>query len=92
MTKRDPRYDKVRKLIELEVLTTFREIFEFVPKSVVARDLCMNSARFTKLMYHVDRFILKDLFSIAHLIGISEQRILRLVMDQFDKDRPGYQN
>ena len=57
-------------------------MFDTLPKSVVARDLGMNNARFTRLMDNVDQFSLKELFIIASFLEVEETVILNLVLQQ----------
>jgi len=57
-------------------------MFDTLPKSVVARDLGMNNARFTRLMDNVDQFSLKELFIIASFLEVDEMIILNLVLQQ----------
>ena len=57
-------------------------MFDTLPKSVVARDLGMNNARFTRLMDNVDQFSLKELFIIASFLEVDEMVVLNLVLQQ----------
>lgn len=86
MTK-DKRYVTVKNLISGGYITSFGEIFDTIPKSVIYKDLGMNSIRFRSLMENVDEFLVRDLFRIAGLIGIDEKTILELMLNQFLKDR-----
>ncbi len=82
MMAKDRRYTTVRNLISAGYIKTFREMFDTIPKSVVARDLGMNNARFTRLMDNVDQFSLKELFIIASFLEVEEMVILNLVLQQ----------
>jgi len=76
---KDKRYTTIKNLISGGYIKSFEEIFDTLPKSVLYKDLGMNSARFAKLLRHPDLFILKDVFRIATLIGVDEKAILDLV-------------
>ena len=43
----------------------FQDIFDTLPKSVVARDLGMSNTRFTKLKGNVDLYSLRELSRLA---------------------------
>ncbi|HVU58524.1 MAG TPA: hypothetical protein VHD83_25860 [Puia sp.] len=87
--ERDPRYKTAKILITSGHIKAFREIFdlEVIPKSVVARDLGLNNVRFTQLMFNVEKFTYKDTFLIAALIGIDEQTITSLIIEQYLLDK-----
>ena len=80
---KDKRYTTVKNLISGGYIKSFQEIFETIPKSVVYKDLGMNSVRFNDLLQNVDRFILRDIFRIAVLIEVDEKIILDLVYAQY---------
>jgi hypothetical protein len=82
MMAKDRRYGTVKNLITGGFIKSFGEIFDILPKSVVARDLGMNNVRFSKLIANVDLFTLKDLFHFATLLEIEELVLLNLVHQQ----------
>ena len=83
----DKRYQIVKKLLTAGYLHSFREIFDVIPKSVMAADLGTNNERFTKLMYRVQDFALSDMLRIAQLLDVDEKQIILLIYDQYQKDR-----
>lgn len=66
---------------------SFREIFEHVPKSVVARDLGMNNMRFTRLINHVEQFVVDDLFRFAAFLEMDNMILLEMVNRQYWADK-----
>lgn len=84
---KDKRYNTVKNLISGGYIKSFHEIFDTLPKSVLYKDLGMNSARFNKLLNNVEGFILKDIFHIAALIGIDEKIILDLIYAQYNQSK-----
>ena len=84
---KDKRYTTVKNLISGGFINSFPEIFDTIPKSVVYKDLGMNSTRFTSLLNNVDLFILKDIFRIANLIEIDEKIILDLIYAHYTQTR-----
>lgn len=83
---KDRRYNTVKNLITGGYIKTFIEIFDTIPKSVVAHDLGFNSVRMTNLMNNVDRFILKDVIKLASLIEVDAMEILKLIYSQYVLD------
>jgi hypothetical protein len=86
---KDRRYITVKNLISAGYIKTFREIFDTVPKSVIAADLGFNNDRINNLMANVDRFIVKDLFKLASLIEVEEIEIMKLICNQHTVDKKG---
>jgi hypothetical protein len=68
-------------------IKTLNDIFEFVPKTVVANDLGKKVDRFTALINKVERFTLEDLFRIAKLCDLEESQILQLVMKDYSMQK-----
>ena len=64
-------------------IQSFNDIFGFIPKTIVATDIGKKVDRFNKLMMHVDRFTLKDLFLIGTLCDLDESQMLRLVEKEY---------
>jgi hypothetical protein len=80
---KDKRYSTVKKLIVSDQLNSFPEIFDIIPKSVVAKDLGMNNMRFSRLMNDVGRFMLKDLHRLADFIEVEGAILVMLADKQF---------
>ena len=82
---KDRRYITVKNLIESGYIKSFMEIFDTLPKSVVARDLGMNNRRFTRLMNNVGQFSIIDLLIFASLLEVDKIVFLKLVLQQHDR-------
>lgn len=82
MTK-DRRYTIVKNLISSGHIKSFNDIFDIIPRSVIARDLGMNYMRFTKLMNNLDLFVIKDVFQLAVFLEIDEMILLNLIYQQY---------
>lgn len=80
---KDRRYNTVKNLILGGYIKTLIEIFDTLPKSVVAKDLGISLDRFTKMINDVERFSVRNLFRIAALLEVDEKSILNLVYNQF---------
>jgi hypothetical protein len=69
----------------------FRDLFHFIPKTIVARDLGINNVRFSRLIDSVKRFSLIDLIRLATLMEIDPPTLMRLVLDQYAADKSSAQ-
>ena len=86
---KDKRYTTINKLINANCIHSFREIFDTLPKSIVARDLGMNNLRFSRLIHNVDQLFLSDIFRIAALLEIKEELMIEMVYAQYVADKKG---
>jgi len=77
----DKRYIIARDIISAGKISSFHRIFEIVPKSVVYKDMGMNYNRFNKLLGSTDLFTLRELTTIAKLIGVDARVIIDLAYD-----------
>ena len=84
---KDKRYTTVKNLISGGYINAFQEIFDTLPKSVVARDLGMNNTRFTKLKDNVDLFSLRELFRFASYLEVDDMVLVNLVYQQFKTNK-----
>ena len=89
MIKRDHRYDLIKPMIESGKIESFNDIFKYIPKTVVAKDLGKKVDRFNALMSRVEQFMLEDLFIVAGFFEIEEDEIVRLVMIDYKKNKRG---
>ena len=81
--EKDDRYKAVKRLIEKGDITEFNEMFTYIPKTVVARDLGAAPARFSEKMNLIEKFTLQDMFSIAKLLEVESIAVLRLADNQY---------
>jgi hypothetical protein len=64
-------------------IKTLNDIFEFLPKTIVANDLGKKVDRFTALINKVERFTLEDLFRIADYCDLEYSQIIQLVLEDY---------
>lgn len=78
----DPRYDAVRVLIETGHIKSFPDIFQYIPKTNVYKDLGVNFNRFSRAI--IDPSILKlgELKEIAELFGIDPKKMIDMAYEQ----------
>jgi 3-dehydroquinate dehydratase len=67
---KDPRFKLVNIMIKHGGIKSFKEIFDQIPKSVVAKALHMNNNRMTRLIVNPGGFTFEDIAMIAKLIGV----------------------
>lgn len=70
MAKKDPRYKTVKILIQGKFIKNFRQIFDHIPKSVVAAALHTNNNRMTGLINEPADLRVGEMCKIAKLIGV----------------------
>ncbi len=85
--ERDPRYDLIRPMITEGKIISFTDIFKYIPKTIVARDLGKKVDRFTDLMNRVEKFTLEELFQIARNCEIPRMQILKLAEEEYAKGK-----
>jgi hypothetical protein len=85
--KRDHRYDLIKPMIESGKILSFNDIFKYIPKTVVAKDLGKKVDRFNTLMSRVEEFMLSDLFIIAGFFEIDEDDIIKLIMIDYKRNK-----
>lgn len=83
MIERDPRYATIQPMLELGKIQTFLDIFKFVPRTTVARDLGKKVARLSVRLKYLENFTLAELFVIGDLCGLSRTEILGLITMEF---------
>lgn len=85
--KRHKGYGIVKKLIEGKQINSFREIFDYIPKSSVYRDLGINYDRFNRILKQIQGFKLEELYQLANLIDVDEKTLLDLAHSQYIMDK-----
>ena len=88
MSSRDRRYSVVKLFYDQGKIQTFKDIFEFIPKSVVAKDLGKKVDRFTVLINKVEKFKVEELFRIGRFCSLDEDAIMNLVLKEHQIQKP----
>jgi len=70
-------------MIETGHVTEFRQLFDHVPKSVVAHDLGTNNNRMTRMISHVEQFTIDELYKISMLVDTEFKTFMGIVITQF---------
>ena len=79
---KDKRYKVIKRLIVAGDVTSFAQILEFVPKTIIAQDLGMHHQTFEKHIKDPEKFSFKLAFWIASLIEMEEKVIVDLIYNQ----------
>ncbi|HTJ14416.1 MAG TPA: hypothetical protein VL547_20400 [Dinghuibacter sp.] len=85
MQEIDHRYKYVRSVWQAGDLNSFAEIFNIIPRSVVAADLHLNYERFTKKVLKPDTLAYRDVLNLAQLTGIDFRKLSELVIRDVEK-------
>lgn len=86
MTK-DPRYKTLKIMIETGNIKAFEEMFNVVPKTVVATDLGINYGRFLDKLNSLQDFSLKELFKLADLIEVDNKAVVNIVLNDVERKK-----
>ena len=79
---KDIRYKTVKILIETGHVTTFREIFDHIPKTMVATDLGIHFNRMTKMVSSVNEIKVKDIFLFSGHFEVDAKVLFELIYNQ----------
>jgi hypothetical protein len=78
----DQRYTTIRVLIQSGHIKSFRDIFQFIPKTVVYRDLGVNFNRFSRAIIDPAKFTLEELRTLADFFGVDTKTMIDMAYDQ----------
>lgn len=79
---KDRRYKTTRDFIQKGHIKMMPEIFgyEFIPKSIVARDLRTNNTRFSNLIKNPMKFRLEELQKMADLFEVDISILINIAL------------
>jgi len=84
---KDKRYTTVRNLITGGYIKSFSEIWDTLPKTIVARDLKKHHQTFSKLISSPEKIRFEEAIEIASLIEIESIQIINLIYNEIDPDK-----
>lgn len=79
---KDNRYDIIKTMIEVGRITEFSQLFNYIPKSVIAADLNSSHRRLTRLTEQLDKLEMGELYAISKLVGVKMEEIYKLTERQ----------
>lgn len=77
---KDRRYRTARHMHNKGYVKTFQDLFEFVPKTIVARDIGWNNQRFTKAIESPDDFHIRVAIRMANLFEMDNLEFIALLL------------
>jgi len=80
---KDTRYETVKEMIEANRISEFRQIFKYLPKTVLARDLVKNTGRMTDLINKAEKFSFEEIYQISKLVDVHYNTIVQLIATQY---------
>jgi hypothetical protein len=81
---KDNRYKAIKAMLDAKSFKTFKELFEIIPKSVVASDLGIQYNRFIKRIDKPEDFSLNELVTFSDLIEIEPTTLISLAMKDIE--------
>lgn len=79
MAQLDRRYALIKPMLNEGKIQSFADIFTWIPKTVVAKDMGKKVDRFTALLNRVEDFTIKDLLVIGSRCNLTRSEMLRLI-------------
>jgi len=81
----EKRAEIVKNLIDKDALKEFQDIFLYVKKTDMARQLGINYTRFLNLVKNPKRLRYEETYTLAHILGVQARAISDLIHNQIDK-------
>lgn len=81
------RQEIVKNLIEGGQITEFRDIFLYVTKTQVAKQLGIGYTRFIKLVKDPKPFRYREIYMLAAVLKVPARNISELIHNQIDKKK-----
>lgn len=78
----DPRYGSIKVLIEAGHIKSIRDIFQYIPKTTVYKDLGINFHRFDRAIGDPSIFRMQELVVLAELFGVDAWKLIGIAYDQ----------
>lgn len=78
----DSRYTTIKVLMASGHITTFRQIFNYIPKTIVYKDLRVNFKRFSKAILNPSGLSLGELRTLAEFFDIDTKKLIDMAYMQ----------
>jgi len=76
---RDERYQSIKPLFERQKIQTFQDIFNVVPKTVVATDLGKENDRFMEMTDHIGDFTVQEIVLLGNFCTLTLPEMFTLI-------------
>lgn len=83
MGNRDTRYDLIEPMMSQGKIVSFKDVFKYIKKTVVANDLGKKVDRFTVMMHDPKKFSVGDLYRMSDLFKISARQVFELIDNEY---------
>ncbi len=80
---RDDRYQPINPLFLKKKIQTFQDVFNVVPKSVVASDLGKENDRFMELTNHIGDFTIQEIVLIGNFCTLTLSEMFTLIGKEY---------
>jgi hypothetical protein len=78
----DQRYTTIKVLIQSGHIKSFRDIFNYIPKTVVYKDLRVNFNRFSKAVNDPAGLSLAELRTLAEFFEVDTKKLIDMAFEQ----------
>ncbi|MBO9562120.1 MAG: hypothetical protein J7621_05070 [Niastella sp.] len=79
----DNRYSVVKDIYAAKRIEEFHQIFDYIPKTVVAEDIGTSAKRITRLIEEPHTFTGEEIYQMSQLFGIPLDKFFMLLMKNF---------
>lgn len=89
---KDKRYSTLKVMLDTGNLKSFSEVFDIIPKSVVASDLGINYTRFLVKLENLEDFTLREILKLSLQMEVEALAIITLLlkdMEGLNKSKKG---
>jgi len=82
----DKRYGLIKALFREGDEYRFKDIFDIVPKPIVAKDLGMNYHTFTRKVEDPERFTLREIIKMAEMFAIGPRDLCDRIFIEIEEN------
>lgn len=83
--EKDKRYRGIKSMIITGTITEFGQIFEQVPKSLIAQDIHANNNRITKIISYPELLTGEEMLILSDLLEVDYKKVFELVYNQYSR-------
>jgi hypothetical protein len=84
---KDVRYTAVKHLVGVDTITNIKGVFDYIPKTVVSKDLGMNYQTFTRKVEDPRLFTVQEILTMAELLGVPSEALFNLIVNSLIKKK-----
>lgn len=88
-TGKDTRYDLIPVMVADGKIERLGDIFLFIPKTTVAKDIGLRLDTWDRWMAKPELFPLRRLLQIAVVCGLTERQLMELVLAELEAKKRG---